>query len=257
MKCPKTDVNKWSLPGLMTVLYSTVHPSKKKTHIVYTLDKESNLLSKDEYKKSMVTVYDKGVLNHDYMSESFAQIRERVESEWEACPLKAVPGQYPVSQSIVDLQKSTKVIIDADIVKMGTEAEEVIKGIETARLAEESIMLKDDKIKQETIDKKNTVISSLVSKTEAILSKITNSEDEFYNKLNEEDELKLTNLMPDSALAKAIAEANKVLKERSQSKTVSSMPSGLSSQSENHMNIEYPLMRLNALLDNLESRIEK
>ena len=39
--------------------------------------------------------------------------------------------------------------------------------------------------------------------------------------------------------------------------STSATEGGAISQSEYHMNVEYPLRRLNALLDNLESKIEK
>jgi len=92
MKAPKTDPEKWSLPGKMMVLRDGT-----KCPQVYP-EKPGRVMEKTGLKNVMVTVYDHGKINNGYMSETFDVIRERIETQWkEILPWSTKPADSAIS----------------------------------------------------------------------------------------------------------------------------------------------------------------
>jgi nicotinamide phosphoribosyltransferase len=77
MKAPKTDSGKWSLPGKLAVCRRN-----NEMPLVYEKAKADAQLTTGEIKDEMITVYDYGKVNTEYMTETFETIRQRVETQW-------------------------------------------------------------------------------------------------------------------------------------------------------------------------------
>ena len=275
MKSPSTDVEKRSLPGLMMVLHSdTSH------HVVYTSEQALILLQQplSKFKNSMVTVYDKGVLDNTYMKESFKNIRARLDAEWSKCQPKAKRGEYPLSQSIVALQDQTAAAIKKRIddssnaavgenAKRNTTNEKLIADEDLALAKEDCTPVKMAEIQaikkgrvdrkmfvdqaQTEIDKRSRTIAG-IKEEEAQLgvseagkktdSSMIQSTDDTVNQMKENlaNAIQITEKLKVKATAR-IAEGTGVVAK-------SQYPDS---------ELEYPLMRLNALLDNISSKLDK
>jgi len=88
MKAPNTDSEKWSLPGKLMVLRNSVildHPK------VYPED-AGKVREKAGDENVMVTVYNHGKINQEYMDETFDVIRRRVELQWKQIPARVLGG---------------------------------------------------------------------------------------------------------------------------------------------------------------------
>ena len=84
IKAPSTDAEKWSLPGKLGVVRTK---SDQCLHVI--MESEFDVAVHED---AMVTVYDHGKINDDYMSETFDMIKARVERQWSsATPKRATP----------------------------------------------------------------------------------------------------------------------------------------------------------------------
>ena len=119
MKAPKGQKSKWSLPGKSVVMKRVVKRNESGVplvfgpHIVCTED-QSKVLAKQGYIPSMITVYDNGrdMGNMDFYTETFDDVRSRMETEWEA-----TRGNEPaVHSSLTDLQNEEAGKISAIII---------------------------------------------------------------------------------------------------------------------------------------------
>jgi nicotinamide phosphoribosyltransferase len=83
MKSPDGQADKWSLPGKLSVLRWN-----KEMPVVFPREEADLKLRAHKYavnspwKDVMVTVYDHGKVNTEYMEESFDDIKKRVDTEW-------------------------------------------------------------------------------------------------------------------------------------------------------------------------------
>ena len=119
MKCPEGIPDKWSLPGKVLVLQEildTEDPPKLGPHVVYTEEDGLLLLEKKTHKNSMRVVYDgSGTADPaaialakkdaaEFYAETFDQVRERLEREWEA----NTPGPDTINEGLRKKQLKVK-----------------------------------------------------------------------------------------------------------------------------------------------------
>ena len=223
MKAPYGVEAKHSLPGLMRVMKKV--SDRNSHHTVYTIE-ASHEKKLQGFIDSMKTVYDNGKIDESYLNESFDEIRKRVSEEWERCAAAFLDGEgqwkKPLDTSILDKQRITAETINAENGNYVSNT-----GLFTGNSVMEKLTEEIDKRSREIIEIKEME----------------------RNHKNEMGRLKMSQHLrksPESIQAfppppKQLVEQNK--------------PKSQSEYQESGLN--YPLMRLNALLDNLESKIEK
>lgn len=119
MKAPKGQKSKWSLPGKSVVMKKIISKDAQGSPLVYgphivCTEEYSKILEERGYVPSMITVYDNGkdVGNVNFYTETFQDIIDRMEKEWEATR----GNESAVHSSLVNLQKDEASKITAIVI---------------------------------------------------------------------------------------------------------------------------------------------
>jgi hypothetical protein len=224
MKAPFGVEAKHSLPGLMRVMRKTNDGTSH--HTVFTQEKSAEARG-ENYSDSMITVFDNGKINEAYMSETFDVIRQRVSDEWNRCHQAFHDGT------------NWKSPLDASITK---------KQVEVA--AEINLKNGDYKSKPELF---NTGVE-IIKVTEAIKRREIFKAD--LNKIQQRHKQELNSLN----ISKRADDSIQLAKETSaniaqMTATLANRAAGTTSKYE-ESELEYPLLRLNNLLDSLSSKLD-
>ena len=233
MKAPAGVSEKWSSPGIMRVVHS-----ESKHHTVIPAE-EFNNIGGFTMIDSMKTVYDNGRLDESYMTEEFFIIRKRVSDEWEKCKtvyFNSDTGKWgePRHETLIKKRDDTAAILNKECGSYTSDGG-LFSGSEY------------------------TAINGEITKRQAFLEAAK----------KERDSMSATVAVDPAAVSRAsrIAEAQAALESsRALNAKLSDMhqqfktgtpdaaaPKLRSEYSES--DLEYPLMRLNALLDNLSSKL--
>jgi nicotinamide phosphoribosyltransferase len=98
MKVPEDQPSKWSLPGKMFVC-------RKENEIPHVYPRE--FIPVDGLVDAMITVYDHGKVDVEYMSETFDTIKARVEEQWNRSSNKKHENQTGISYEMAYKQVMT------------------------------------------------------------------------------------------------------------------------------------------------------
>ena len=252
MKAPHGVPEKWSSPGLMKVVHSNlVH------HTVIPADEFGKIEGFVGMQDSMKTVYDNGRLDESYMTEDFLAIRKRVSTEWEQCGklfFNSSNGQWgePRHETLIRKRDATAAAMNVGAATYESNAAFFSEAKYTAmnnvisdrqalvskREAEKKQARENPPAAAAVSGQSKTISAAAAAATlrENIggaidlvgkLNSISRSIQDIHNTLP--SPLPVQPAAPTSALASQYAESD----------------------------LEYPLLRLNTLLDNLTSRLEK
>jgi hypothetical protein len=98
MKVPEDQPSKWSLPGKMFV-------GRKENEIPRVYPRE--FIPLDGFFDAMITVYDHGKVDTEYMSETFDTIKARVEDQWKQSSTTGHENQTGISYEMAYKQVMT------------------------------------------------------------------------------------------------------------------------------------------------------
>jgi len=220
MKAPAGVPEKWSSPGIMRVVHS-----ESKHHTVIPAEKFNNI---DGFtmKDSMKTVYDNGRLDESYMTEEFDTIRKRVSDEWEKCKTSYFNSGTdkwgePRHETLIKKRKDTADILNQECGSY-TSKGGLFSGPEYTAI-------------NEVITKRQGIVEAARKKNDSIPA--LGSVDDIIQNATE-----------------AIQKAKELTGNLQSIKATNPTAPAVKSQYQ-ESELEYPLMRLNALLDNLSSKL--
>jgi hypothetical protein len=184
----------------------------------------------------MKTVYDNGKLDESYMTEDFVTIRQRVSDEWKKCEkmcLKSGVWDDPRHTSLIAKRNSTASAMDAEIAKYPSDV----------TLFSDATY---NKINSE-ITKRQAVLEAAKrakggGAAAVAVDPVTASKDSIV--------AAQAALNSSKALGERLAEMNQHF-----TTGTPAAPGPKTASEYSESDLEYPLMRLNALLDNLSSKL--
>ena len=172
---------------------------------------------KKGYSNSMVLVYDNGKINDKYMSETFDEIRKRVCDEWDSCGVAIAKGITDPLDTSMVAEKKEV----ADIINENNGTYTTPAGYYHAADKNQGVL---EKISGKILERLAIVEKEKIER-ERVERGFENSMQLFKTNFSQ-------NLIPKPAAAALTSEYS-------------------------NSDMEYPLMRLNALLDNLSSKLGK
>jgi nicotinamide phosphoribosyltransferase len=232
MKAPYGVPEKWSSPGLMKVMNNNdTH------HTVIPIEQEKDFKGR-EFTDSMKTVYDNGKLDETYMTEEFDVIRKRISNEWAKCEssfFNKESGEWknPRDATLTAKAQKTAGKINTTISGYRSRGAEIFKDVVTQK------------------------VTGVIEKREALLARRKALKEIIKIQQNASESGDSSTIQEKAAKLSENLKKSQELTEMLRNRAAAAAAATTKSQYPDPAELEYPLMRLNALLDNIASKLDK